>query len=105
MVPNFLAHPSFSWDGKGKRFHEALNHDFLNASEMNCTFYGRDVPDWRFAKGEGKEEVTEETKPTKEPEIAETKEEKKFPGGLLAGIIAGLAALGAAAYIFLKKKA
>lgn len=60
MVPNFLAHPSFSWDGKGKRFHEALNHDFLNASEMNCTFYGRDVPDWRFAKGEGKEEVTEE---------------------------------------------
>lgn len=60
MVPNFLAHPSFSWDGKGKRFREALNHDFLNASEMNCTFYGRDVPDWRFAKGEGKEEVTEE---------------------------------------------
>lgn len=60
MVPNFLAHPSFSWDGKGKRFHEALNHEFLNASEMNCTFYGRDVPDWRFAKGEGKEEVTEE---------------------------------------------
>lgn len=21
MVPNFLAHPTFSWDGKGKRFH------------------------------------------------------------------------------------
>lgn len=60
MVPNFLAHPSFSWDGKGKRFHEALNHDFLNASERNCRFYGREVPDWRFAKGEGKEEVTEE---------------------------------------------
>lgn len=59
MVPNFLAHPTFSWDGKGKRFHEALNHDFLNAAERNCQFYGRDVPAWRFAKGEGKEEVTE----------------------------------------------
>lgn len=60
MVPNFLAHPSFSWDGKGKRFREALNHDFLNAGERNCQFYGRDVPEWRFAQGEGKEEVTDE---------------------------------------------
>ncbi len=60
MVPNFLAHPTFSWDGKGKRFHEALNHDFLNAPERNCQFYGREVPDWRFALGEGKDEVTEE---------------------------------------------
>lgn len=60
MVPNFLSHPTFSWDGKGKRFHEALNHDFMNASEHNCQFYGREVPEWRFAKGEGKEEVTEE---------------------------------------------
>lgn len=60
MVPNFLAHPTFSWDGKGKRYHEALNHDFLNAFEKNCQFYGRGVPDWRFALGEGKEKVTEE---------------------------------------------
>jgi len=60
MVPNFLAHPTFSWDGKGKRFHEALNHDFLNAAEKNCRFYGREVPDWRFAKGEGKVIVTDE---------------------------------------------
>ena len=60
MVPNFLAHPTFSWDGKGKREHEALNHDFLNAPERNCQFYGRGVPDWRFAQGAGKEEVTEE---------------------------------------------
>lgn len=60
MVPNFLAHPSFSWDGKGKRFHEALNHDFLNASDRNCQFYGREVPEWRFAQGEGKDEVTDE---------------------------------------------
>lgn len=59
MVPNFLSHPTFSWDGKGKRFHEALNHDFLNAHENNCSFYGREVPEWRFAKGEGKEEVTD----------------------------------------------
>lgn len=60
MVPNFLAHPTFSWDGKGKRFHEALNHDFINAQERNCQFYGREVPDWRFALGEGKKDVTEE---------------------------------------------
>lgn len=60
MVPNFLAHPSFSWDGKGKRFHEALNHDYLNAPDLNCQFYGREVPEWRFAQGEGKDEVTDE---------------------------------------------
>lgn len=60
MVPNFLAHPTFSWDGKGKRFHEALNHDFMNAPERNCQFYGREVPDWRFAMGKGKKEVTDE---------------------------------------------
>ena len=60
MLPNFLAHPTFSWDGKGKRFHEALNHDFINAQDRNCQFYGREVPDWRFALGEGKKDVTEE---------------------------------------------
>lgn len=60
MVPNFLAHPTFAWDGKGKRDHEALNHHFLNSAERNCTFYGREVPNWRFAKGEGKDEVSEE---------------------------------------------
>lgn len=60
MVPNFLAHPTFSWDGKGKRFREALNHDFINAPEKNCQFYGREVPEWRFAKGEGKEQITED---------------------------------------------
>ena len=60
MVPNFLSHPTFSWDGKGKRFHEALNHDYLNAADLNCQFYGREVPEWRFAQGEGKTEVTEE---------------------------------------------
>lgn len=60
MVPNFLSHPTFSWDGKGKRFHEALNHDLLNAADLNCQFCGRDVPEWRFAQGEGKTEVTDE---------------------------------------------
>lgn len=60
MVPNFLAHPTFSWDGRGKRFHEALNHVFLNAPELNSTFYGCEVPEERFAKGQGKTEVTDE---------------------------------------------
>ncbi len=60
MVPNFLAHPTFSWDGKGKRGHEALNHDYLNEMDSNCQFYGSDVPEWRFAQGEGKTEVSDE---------------------------------------------
>lgn len=60
MVPNFLSHPTFSWDGKGRRFHEVVNHDFLNDLERNCQFYGREVPEWRFAQGEGKKEITEE---------------------------------------------
>jgi hypothetical protein len=60
MVPNFLTAPTFSWNGKGKRFNEALNHDFLNKAEKNCTFYGQQVPAWRWAQGEGKTEVTEE---------------------------------------------
>jgi len=60
MVPNFLAHPTFSWDGQGKRDREALNHDFLNAGELNCSYYGPEVPEWRFAKGQGKDIVTDE---------------------------------------------
>lgn len=60
MVPNFLTHPTFSWDGKGKRDHEALNHDFLNKMTDNCQYYGSGVPEWRFAQGAGKQNVTEE---------------------------------------------
>lgn len=37
-----------------------MNHDFINALEKNCQFYGREVPEWRFAKGEGKEQITED---------------------------------------------
>lgn len=51
MVPNFLAHPTFSWDGKGNRGREALNHDFLNIPEKNCQFYGNEVSAWQFATG------------------------------------------------------
>lgn len=54
MVPNFLAHPTFSWDGKGNRGREALNHDFLNIPEKNCQFYGNEVSAWQFAMGGGK---------------------------------------------------
>lgn len=60
MVPNFLTAPTFSFDGKGKRFREALNHDFMNKLERNCSFYGCDVPPERFAQGQGKTEVTED---------------------------------------------
>ena len=60
MVPNFLSHPTLSWDGKGKRLHEALNHDYLNAPEMNSQSYGREVPELRFVQGEGKTEVSDE---------------------------------------------
>lgn len=40
MVPNFLAHPSFAIDAKGKRDREALNHTFLNGPEWNGSYYG-----------------------------------------------------------------
>ena len=50
-------------------------------------------------------EVTKESEPAKEPEIAEPEKEKKFPGGLLAGVLGAVAVLGAAAYITLKKRA
>lgn len=32
----------------------------MNKAEKNCTFYGQQVPAWRWAQGEGKTEVTEE---------------------------------------------
>ena len=59
MVPNFLSHPSFSWDGKGKRDHEALDHSFLNNGEKFCSYYGKEVPEWRFAMGQRKSEVSD----------------------------------------------
>lgn len=60
MVPNFLTAPTFSWNGKGKRFNEALNHDFMSRPEKNCEFYSQEVPPWRWAQGEGKTDVTDE---------------------------------------------
>lgn len=40
MVPNFLSHPTFAVDDKGKRFREALNHTFLNGPEWAGSYYG-----------------------------------------------------------------
>lgn len=55
MVPNFLAHPSFSFDAEGKRFREALDHFYVNRPDLNCSFYGREVPTWRIEQMIGKE--------------------------------------------------
>lgn len=53
MVPNFLSHPSFAVDDKGKRFKEALDHHFINRPDRNCSFYGRAVPPERIEAGLG----------------------------------------------------
>ena len=55
MVPNFLSHPSFSFDAEGKRFREAFDHYFVNRPELNCSFYGREVPKWRIEQITGTE--------------------------------------------------
>ncbi len=55
MVPNFLAHPSFAGDRKGKRDKEALDHYFINRADKNCSFYGRGVSAERIAQGLGTE--------------------------------------------------
>lgn len=59
MVPNFLSHPTFSFDGKGTRGREALDHDCLNTLSSD-SYYGPEVPEWRFAMGQGKESVSDE---------------------------------------------
>ena len=48
MVPNFLTHPTFSFDGRGKRSREALDHSFLNELERFCSYYGSEVPPERM---------------------------------------------------------
>lgn len=63
MVPNFLSHPSFSFDAEGKRFREALDHCFVNRPDLNCSFYGREVPTWRIEQMTGTE-VSEDFKDT-----------------------------------------
>lgn len=78
MVPNFLAHPTFSWDGKGNRGREALNHDFLNTPERNCQFYGNEVPAWRFAMGEGKKDAEELTDEDIEKNINQVEFDNEF---------------------------
>lgn len=60
MVPNFLAHPSFSFDGKGKREREALNFFSLCTPEHNASFYGAEVPAKRIADAEGHEYTDED---------------------------------------------
>ena len=78
MVPNFLAHPTFSWDGKGNRGREALNHDFLNTPEKNCQFYGNEVPAWRFAMGEGKKDAEDLTDEDIEKNINQVEFDNEF---------------------------
>jgi len=59
MVPNFLAHPTFSFDGKGKRDREVLDNHFLNGMGIQYSYYGSQVTPERMAQGLG-HEITEE---------------------------------------------
>lgn len=60
MWPNFIAHPTFSYDQKGKRDHEALDHLCINNPTWNGSYYGRDVPDDRIKKTHGDSMTDEE---------------------------------------------
>ena len=59
MVPNFLTHPTFSFDGRGKRFREALDHSFMNDLKRFCSYYGAGVPPERIELALGRQ-ITDE---------------------------------------------
>ena len=62
LWPNFIAHPTFSYDQEGKRDHEALDHICMNGPWWNGSYYGRDVPDERIKKTHGDSMTEEEVK-------------------------------------------
>lgn len=62
LWPNFIAHPTFSYDQTGKRDHEALDHVCINNPWWNGSYYGRDVPDERIKKTHGDSMTEEEVK-------------------------------------------
>lgn len=55
MVPNFIAHKSFSFDKQGKRFREALNFMGANDTELFSSYYGNQVPTERIETAIGHE--------------------------------------------------
>ena len=48
MAPNFLAHPSLSYDQRGKRYHEATDRFSINDLANPLSFYGAEVPPERM---------------------------------------------------------
>ena len=60
MVPNFLAHPTFSYDGKGNRGREAMDSYYLNDSSYSSSYYGPEVPPERIARTLGREMTDED---------------------------------------------
>lgn len=60
MVPNFLAHPSFSWNEKGKRDREVADLFCINNSTQPQTYYGSEVPLERIKQAIGHEPTDED---------------------------------------------
>lgn len=48
MAPNFLSHPSLSYDQRGKRYHEATDRFSINDLANPLSFYGAEVPPERI---------------------------------------------------------
>ena len=59
MAPNFLAHPSLSYDQRGKRYREATDRFSINDIGNPMSFYGAEVPPERIQQTL-EHEVTEE---------------------------------------------
>ena len=50
MVPNFLAHPSFSFDSQGNRGREAMDSHYINGLNYSSSYYGPEVSTEYIAK-------------------------------------------------------
>ena len=59
MAPNFLSHPSLSFDQRGKRYREATDRFAINDITNPLSFYGAEVPPERIRMTLG-HEMTEE---------------------------------------------
>lgn len=62
MVPNFLAHPTFSYDGNSSRSRETLDFFSINEPESNTSFYGSAVSPKRIEMALGHPMSEEEIK-------------------------------------------
>lgn len=67
LVPNFLIHAAFSFDGKGPRDREIIEHHFMNEMDRLYTYYGPQVSPERVELGLGHPMTDEEIYDNRSP--------------------------------------